>query len=92
MNTTTNRIPKDDIERVATCLAFITGVLDADLFNDVDGSGQPTHKHHYCVPDDATGTQFAKVVVKYGKDHPEELNDPAVSLIIMAMRWAFPCG
>jgi hypothetical protein len=92
MDTTTFRVPKDDIENVATCIGFVTGVLDADLFNDVGEGGQPMHRHLYCVPDDATATQLAKVVAKYGRDHPEELSDPGVSLVIFAMKHAFPCG
>ncbi len=92
IDTATNRVPKDDVESVAACLGFVTGALDADLFNDIGEGGQPMHRHLYCIPVDATGTQLAKVVAKYGRDHPEELSDPGVSLVIFAMKRAFPCG
>jgi hypothetical protein len=92
MDTTTYRVPKDDLDNVATCIGFVVGVIDGETFNDVGEDGQPTHRHHYCVPDDATSTQLAKIVAKYGRDHPEELSDPGVSLVIFAMKRAFPCG
>lgn len=44
-----------------------------------------------CIPDDSTRGQSALVVSKYLKDHPEQLNDPDILLILKAFKGAWPC-
>jgi hypothetical protein len=44
------------------------------------------------VPDSVTSTQLAKVIVKYGNDHPQELHLPGVIVVTNALLAAFPCG
>ena len=45
----------------------------------------------FCLPRGINNGQAARVVVKYLKDHPEELHQPAVVLAITAFKDAYPC-
>lgn len=81
-------VPLKDAMAVGTCLGFISGVAD---LNTMDLDILKTH-HAWCVPDGVTTTQLAKVVVKYGNDHPEELHFPAVVVVAGALVGAFPCS
>lgn len=45
----------------------------------------------FCRPDDIENGQLVRIVVKYIRDAPEFAHLPAPSLIINAMRKAYPC-
>jgi hypothetical protein len=57
--------------------AYIHGVCDATRYT-------------YNIPDSVTLGQLVAVVSKYLKNHPEEWNDPAVVLVIKALKETFP--
>ncbi len=84
-----NTVPMKNAMDVGTCLGFISGVIDLNTM-DLDILKKPIHA--WCVPDSVTATQLAKVVVKYGNDHPEELHLPGVVLVVGALAGGFPCG
>ena len=44
-----------------------------------------------CVPEQATEGQGLSVVVRYMRQHPEELREDFRSIILSAMRTAWPC-
>jgi hypothetical protein len=46
---------------------------------------------YFCPVQEVTTTQMAKVVVKYGNDHPEKLWMRASMLTLFALRGAYPC-
>jgi Rap1a immunity proteins len=83
------QVPLKDAMDVGTCLGFISGVVDLNTM-DLDILKKPIHA--WCVPDGVTATQLAKVVVKYGNDHPGELHFPGVIVVVSALVGAFPCG
>ncbi len=56
------------------------------------GVNETLSKKHYCVPSNYNMLETASVVVKYLKDHPQELNCPASLLIARAYQKYFPCG
>lgn len=61
-------------------LGFIGGVYDA-----CDGA-------FFCAgPSDPTQGEIVSAVSKYLKDHPERWNEPAVVLIVDALKAAYPC-
>jgi hypothetical protein len=79
--------PPKDASRLSFCLGYIVGVVDMrNALNAVSKDTSP-----FCVPDDASTTQLAKVVVKYGTDHPEQLNQPALLFISEAFTQSFRC-
>ncbi|MDM3952882.1 Rap1a/Tai family immunity protein [Pseudomonas alloputida] len=44
----------------------------------------------FCAPDTATHGQSAAIVAKYLKDHPEQWDKPASSIVITALSNAYP--
>jgi Rap1a immunity proteins len=82
--------PIKDAQGISYCFGYIFGVLDmrdilnSQLANIKDGV--------YCVPDNASATQLAKVVAKYGNEHPAELNQAALLMVTRAFIQSFPCN
>ncbi|HBE93509.1 MAG TPA: hypothetical protein DDW55_13710 [Gammaproteobacteria bacterium] len=60
------------------CAGYIGGVID-------------TSHAMFCFPPDATKRQIINITIMYLRDHPEKLDLYAPSLVINAMRAAFPC-
>jgi hypothetical protein len=85
----TKRVPIKDASDVGLCMGFISGIIDLETL-DAGVLKHPTHE--WCVPDNATTTQLAKVIVKYSNDHPEDLHLPGVLFVGKALVAAFPCG
>ena len=69
------------------CSSYIEGVVDAI---SADKIAHPDDVF-FCVPKEATYEQFARVIVKYGDDHPEQLHLSAVIFVVNAFSSAFPC-
>ena len=60
------------------CAGYIGGVID-------------TSHALFCFPPEATKRQIINITIVYLHDHPEKLHLFAPSLVIKAMRAAFPC-
>ena len=81
-------IPTKDLNNIGLCYGFIDGVVDLDKMD----SGFAKHPANgWCVPDDASDSQLAKVILKYAHDHPEELHFASVAFVANALHRAFPC-
>ena len=70
----------------ARCTGIVRGVWLATQLASTHMGG------NLCAPDEGTTGQMARVVVKYLKDHPEELHMDEVVLISQALLDAFPCS
>jgi hypothetical protein len=68
------------------CVAFVAGVTEG-----IDMIQQMTNVKRLCVPYDVPYGQQLRIVVKYGQDHPNELQLQTRLLIFKAMDEAFPC-
>jgi Rap1a immunity proteins len=77
------------------CYGYIQGVIDSDGTWQGIMSYDKNHSHdklRYCLPEDGfLFTQVARVVVKYMKDHPEDLHWAASVLVHNAFVMGFPC-
>lgn len=76
---------QDDTFMFAQCLAYIRGVDDGYLI------GLSKQVKLYCIPDNVTLGQTAKIVSKFLEENPEHLHQPAQSLVYAALYIAFPC-
>lgn len=77
----------DNGNEANACVGYVAGIVDT--YQTV-----VTWEHarrEICVPEGATITQHAFVVIKYLKEHPEELHLAASSLALTAFAQAFPC-
>ena len=60
------------------CAGYVGGVID-------------TSYALFCFPPEVTKRQIINIFIMYLRDHPEKLHLFAPSLVIKAMRAAFPC-
>ncbi len=67
------------------CLAYIRGFLDgySVAANSKDAA--------FCLPDGVSPGQMAKVIIKFGADHPEKLWMKANEFTLLALKGAYPC-
>jgi hypothetical protein len=77
-----------DAGAAGQCLSFVAEVIDGGQFA-ASGNRQ---LFPICFPPDVDGFQLSKIVVKYGDDHPEKLNNGATYIVMNALRDAFPCS
>ena len=69
------------------CLGSVAGIADAESYEAANNKTPP----RYCHPNDATLGQITDVVRLYLEKHPEERDASAASLVVYALREAFPC-
>lgn len=100
----TRHLNQDDIDRLRSCRGFLDGFEQGRLIGALSAAAYTSHKlaesmnittrvlsRTYCVPDTATFGQVGRVLVKYLRDHPKYLNQPAGALTLAAFVDAFPC-
>jgi hypothetical protein len=87
MDPQTHQGPAKDAQSIQYCFGYVLGFVDtyAILSPSLRFTG------NICIPDNVSVTQLAKVVAKYGADHPEELNQPAMVVVSEAFVHSFPC-
>ena len=68
------------------CSGYIVGVVDADV-----GISRLQKVCWYSLPADVTPTQIIGTVREYLKVHTDQRDFTAPSLVLLAMREAFPC-
>ena len=78
--------------RALSCLLFIQGVVYGFQQGTMIGSGNDLNadKKSICLPKDSSVGQWTAVVKKYLEDHPEQLHEQGVNLIILSLATAFP--
>jgi hypothetical protein len=79
------------------CLAYIVGVVDliGALQGSADKAGVNFWKYRaVCLPNQVDAGQIKDVVVKHLVDHPENRDQPAAQLIIIALiaTWGCPAA
>ena len=74
------------------CLLFIQGVVYGFGQGTLIGSNNDRNavKKTMCIPKDTTVGQWTAIVKKYLEDHPEELHNEGVNLVIVSLATAFP--
>lgn len=69
------------------CYGLILGTVGAhDLL-----SKHKNNDYFFCLPSGVTTNQATMVIVKYLKEHPENLHNSASTLILLALQKNFPC-
>ena len=71
-----------------SCRWYIQGFVDASVIHRAPEPGMSTT---ICLPDAPNYDQIIRVVVKYLRDHPEDLHHPRSALMYFALKTAFPC-
>jgi hypothetical protein len=81
-----------DAVDAGTCMGYLWGVHEMDFAVQQWEENQKVKvMRHACVPSNASTAQIVRIVVKYLRDNPKDLNLPAAVLVTDAIRDAFPC-
>ena len=86
-------IENDEWVALTSCASYVGGVKAGLVLGEsiaLARAGLPD-AHVACIPNDSNYEQFARVVLKYLKEHPERLHKPASHLIVFALNEAYPC-
>lgn len=67
------------------CVGFLQGVFAMNYYYEWKGDGL------FCFPNSVTYGQYVRIVVKYLRDHPEQLHKDEFLLAATALITAFPC-
>jgi Rap1a immunity proteins len=74
------------------CIDFVQGITQSNLLYEGILKDRVKDKAQFCLPSGGiTNAQAARVVVKYLRDHPEELHRHEFTLAFWAFKDAFPC-
>jgi len=76
----------------AHCLGYISGIeATLGLWEYRSNKAKGPLPPPACIPDEVTGLELAKVVVKYLNDHPNQLHEDYFTLVLLAFSQAYPC-
>lgn len=90
-------MPSSEAFQAGACTGYIKGIDDmeiiyASIIAGPSASEKEVKKYSlYCLPMGTTNNQMANIIVKYVKDHPDEMNTDANVVVVKAFRAAFPC-
>jgi len=71
------------------CIGMVMGISSSQ--NTYSDSLPIRHEYKVCLPDGTTTEQNLRVVLKYLRNHPEELHRPGFDLIFKAFLEAYRC-
>jgi hypothetical protein len=72
----------------AECFGYLKGFFDGYKLAEIRNSDSDS----YCLPDNVTMSQVARLVVKTADEHPEMGHHERWRLIDYALRSTWPCG
>ena len=82
------RVDEDILAKASYCYGFIRGVAGAnDAFSLIPSIKAVKH----CAPENVTNGQLSRVVLKFLRQHPENLHSTGAALVLAALRNAYPC-
>jgi hypothetical protein len=73
-------------EYAGECVGYMTATLGIYY-----SAAYATNQFSICAPGNATNEQYARIIVKYLKNHPEILNQAGYLPILKALQQAWPC-
>ena len=74
-------------------IGFCFGLMEGITFSNELYKLRAPGKEFLCLPKGGvTNGQAARVVLRYLRDHPEQLHEKASFLAVLALRDAFPCS
>jgi hypothetical protein len=69
------------------CVAYVNGFIDGEQLGEFAATGIAV----ICPENNVSTGQLIRVAVKWMKEHPEKLNDPASACLFIALKEAFAC-
>ncbi len=76
----------------AHCLGYLAGASDTlNFWEDENRELKTSLKPPACLPREATMSEFARVVIKFLEDHPNQLHHSYGTLVMVALHEGYPC-
>lgn len=74
-------------------IGFVMGVVDSNAYYRSIAPANTGNNPlvYFCIPDDATGSQILRTVIKYLNDNPDKLHKSRVLLTYDALKAYYPC-
>ena len=82
-------IDETDVVKGQTCGGYLQGIVEAH--EALRGHGLCYRQDHFCLSEEVSSQQLARLAVKYLEANPEKLNIPVADEVINAFMEAFPC-
>lgn len=73
---------------VGRCIGFMEATLNWGKLYEIKNP----ESAFFCTPSDLKTGQAVRIIVKYMREHPEDLHEPKIFLVIAALRSAYPCS
>ena len=89
---TSDKVTKEWLD--VSCMLYVQGTILGWKAGMIMGSRDEMadkNNGRICISENSIATEWASIVTKYLKSHPEKLHQPATFMVIMAMEEAFPC-
>ena len=83
-----DRTGEYDDHRFGVCAGYIAGIVD---FHTVATTVESLNVDMFCLPKNITTAQVIRDVTQYLEDNPEKHHDLAAYLVVLALRYAYPC-
>lgn len=80
-------LPYTQLNQAGFCMGYVQGISDGLAYSEATTQSKKT----VCMPMHVTASQIARVVLRYGDEHPEKLHWPSTDFTIESLRNAFPC-
>ncbi len=87
-----NTVSGGDQIKGTYCVGYISGIKDM-LYAVVELSKSQGQTPTVCMPEDGIGNgQALRIVVKFLKDHPEQLHNSGITLVLKSLQQSYPCS
>lgn len=83
------KLSSDDAMAGTHCFGYVAGFMNGWQFGLRVGGGKTIL---LCLSPDVTTGQAVRVITKYLKEHPKDLNKRDAGLALLALSDAFPCN
>ena len=84
-----DKAPRTTFNDAFYCHGLASGIITMNTAYQVEF---PRRVPLFCIPTAVQGEQGARVIVRYLDTHPNMLHLPGATLVIYALRDAFPCA
>lgn len=81
-----------ELLRGSECISYITGARHMNTLYQLRLRGTPGVTPFFCIPEEASNRQLARVVANHLEKNPQKLHEHAMGGILGSFKEAFPCS
>ena len=85
--TITKDTTRGELREAMSCIGMLKGIVGLNRFYQIKYKDEA----FFCMPEGVTIKQAILIVLKYLKEHPEELHEEETFLVTLAFKNVYPC-